>query len=112
MAREFSFLPSSRFSTRDGVADAVCGMATDITERKRIEEALSASALAVSQSEEEDPVPATPAYLTTILGVDGAFIATFDPARPGQLRVLAFLSSTAASARIFRTHWQAHRARS
>ena len=73
-----------------GVADAVCCMATDITERKRMEQALSTSALAVSQSEEEDLYRQLAAYLATILGVDGAFIATFDPARPGQLRVLAF----------------------
>ena len=47
LSRKFPLLDS------DGVAYAVCGMATDITDRKRLEEALSAAALAVSQSEEE-----------------------------------------------------------
>jgi PAS domain S-box-containing protein len=83
---------SSKFPlfNADGIADAVCGMATDITERKRVEEALSASALAVSQSEEEALYRQLAGYLATILGVDGAFIAAFDPAKPGQIRVLAF----------------------
>ena len=74
----------------DGQIYAVCGVATDITERKRLEEALSSAALAVSTSEADSLYRELARYLATILGVDGAFIATIDPAQPGQLRMLAF----------------------
>jgi PAS domain S-box-containing protein len=83
---------ASKFPLFDasGSAYAVCGMATDITERKRLEDALSSAALAVSQSEEEALYRQLARYLTTILGVDGAFIATYDPKLPTQLNMLAF----------------------
>ncbi|MDQ1342623.1 MAG: hypothetical protein QG571_1241, partial [Pseudomonadota bacterium] len=74
----------------DGQIYAVCGVATDITERKRLEEALSSAALAVSTSEADSLYRELARYLATILGVDGAFIATIEPAQPGQLRMLAF----------------------
>ncbi len=74
----------------DGVAYAVCGMATDITERKRLEDAFSSAALAVSQSEEETLYRQLARYLSTILGVDGAFIATIAPDDPAQMQMLAF----------------------
>jgi PAS domain S-box-containing protein len=74
----------------DGQVYAVCGVATDITVRKRLEEALSSAALAVSTSEADSLYRELARYLATILGVDGAFIATVDPAQPGQLRMLAF----------------------
>ena len=69
---------SSKFPLLDsnGVAYAVCGMATDITERKHREQAFSAAALAVSQSEEETLYRQLTRYLATILEVDCAFIAT------------------------------------
>ena len=73
-----------------GVAYAVCGVATDITERKRLEEALSSAALAVSQSEGEPLYRELARYAATILGVDGAFIATRDLSRPDQLQMRAF----------------------
>ncbi|HEX7374332.1 MAG TPA: PAS domain S-box protein, partial [Steroidobacteraceae bacterium] len=69
---------------------AVCGMSTDISDRKRLEEAFSAAALAVSQSEEETLYRQLARYLSTILRVDSAFIATLVPERPGELRMLAF----------------------
>ena len=74
----------------DGTVYAVCGIATDITERKHLEDALSSAALAVSTSEEETLYRELVRYLATILGADGAFIATFDPADPCRLHMLAF----------------------
>jgi PAS domain S-box-containing protein len=74
----------------DGQVYAVCGVATDITVRKRLEEALTSAALAVSTSEADSLYRELARYLATILGVDGAFIATTDPGQPGQLRMLAF----------------------
>ena len=84
---------SSKFPLHDagGAAYAVCGMSTDITERKRLEDAFSAAALAVSQSEEDTLYRQLCRYLSTILGVDGAFIATTLPDRPQDLQMLAFL---------------------
>jgi PAS domain S-box-containing protein len=73
-----------------GLAYAVCGIATDITDRKRLEEALTSAALAVSQSEGESLYRELARYVATILGIDGAFIATFDPATACQMRVRAF----------------------
>jgi PAS domain S-box-containing protein len=83
---------SSKFPLLDseGVAYAVCGMSADITDRKRLEDAFSAAALAVSQSEEETLYRQLARYLSTILGVDGAFIATVASDRPCDLRMLAF----------------------
>jgi PAS domain S-box-containing protein len=74
----------------EGVAYAVCGMATDITDRKRLEEAFSAAALAVSQSEEETLYRQLARYLSTILGVECAFIATTAPDDPCMMRMRAF----------------------
>jgi PAS domain S-box-containing protein len=74
----------------DGVAYAVCGTATDITERKRREEAFSVAALAVSQSEDETLYRQLSRYMCAILGIEGAFIATISPERPGDLQMLAF----------------------
>jgi PAS domain S-box-containing protein len=74
----------------DGAVYAVCGIATDITGRKRMEDALSSAALAVSTGEDESLYRELVRYLATILGVDGAFIATFDPVDPCQLHMCAF----------------------
>jgi PAS domain S-box-containing protein len=83
---------SSKFPLIDADGDvyAVCGMSTDITDRKRMEDAFSAAALAVSQSEEETLYRQLARYLSTILGVDGAFIATVAAERPNELQMLAF----------------------
>ena len=82
---------SSKFPLLDseGVAYAVCGMATDITDRKHLEQAFSAAALAVSQSEEETLYRQLARYLSTILGVDCAFIATLTPG-DCSMQMLAF----------------------
>ena len=58
-----------------GLPYAVCGMATDITERRRIEDALSSAALAVSSSEGGALFSELVRYLATILDVDSAFIS-------------------------------------
>ena len=58
----------------DGSAYGVWGIATDITARKRTEEALQHAALAVSQADGEELVPALTRYLATILNVDLALI--------------------------------------
>ena len=83
---------ASKFPLIDstGVAYAVCGIATDITDRKRLEDALTSAALAVSQAEGEPLYRELARYLATILGVDGAFIATLDAQQPGQMQVRAF----------------------
>jgi PAS domain S-box-containing protein len=83
---------SSKFPLMDsnGVAYAVCGMATDITERKHREQAFSAAALAVSQSEEETLYRQLARYLATILDVDCAFIATTAAGEGCPMQMLAF----------------------
>jgi PAS domain S-box-containing protein len=73
----------------DGLAYAVCGMATDITDRKRIEEALRSAALAVSSAEDESLFRELVRYLTEILDVEAAIIATFVPQDPTRMRVRA-----------------------
>jgi PAS domain S-box-containing protein len=73
-----------------GEAYAVCGVATDISDRKRMEEALSSAALAVSQSEGEALYRELARYLATILDVDAVFIATRDETSPALMNVRAF----------------------
>ncbi len=74
----------------EGAVYAVCGIATDITARKHLEDALSSAALAVSTAEDEALYRELVRFLATTLGVDGAFIATYDPADPCRLHMCAF----------------------
>ena len=72
-----------------GQAYAVCCVATDITERKRSEEALRAAALAVTNAEGEGVFRELVRYLATILEVDVAMIAVFADSDRTRMRTLA-----------------------
>ena len=72
-----------------GEACAVCGIATDITDRKRNEDALRAAALAVSNAEGENVFAELAHYLAEILRVDVALIAVHADGDPGRMRTLA-----------------------
>jgi PAS domain S-box-containing protein len=67
----------------------VLAIARDVTERKRLEEALSSAALAVSEAEGEALFRELARYLAAILRVDAVFISTADPADPAQMQVRA-----------------------
>ena len=68
---------------------AVCGVATDITARKRVEEALQGASLAVSGAGGSSIFQALARYLATIIGSDWVFIAVRDSERARCMRVLA-----------------------
>ena len=72
-----------------GPAYAVCGIATEITKRKRSEEALRAAALAVSSAEGEGIFRELARYLSEILAVDVAMIAVYADAHRKRMRTLA-----------------------
>jgi PAS domain S-box-containing protein len=68
---------------------AVCGVATDITARKRVEEALQGASLAVSGAGGRSIFQALARYLATIIGSDWVFISVRDSERARCMRVLA-----------------------
>jgi PAS domain S-box-containing protein len=72
-----------------GHAYAVCGVATDITERKRAEEALREAALAVTNAEGEGVFHELVRYLSAILDVDVAMIAVHVDGNRARMRTLA-----------------------
>ncbi|RPH64423.1 MAG: PAS domain S-box protein, partial [Burkholderiales bacterium] len=69
----------------DGGAYGVWGIATDITTRKRAEEALQHAALAVSQADGDGLVQALTRYLATILKVDIALIGVIEGEGDGRV---------------------------
>ncbi len=71
-----------------GCPYAVCGIATDITARKRVEEALQGASLAVSGGG-GSIFQALARCLATIIGTDWIFIAERDSERAHCMRVLA-----------------------
>ena len=79
-----------KFPLRDetGKPYAVCGIANDITVRKRQEEALHGAALTVSRAKGESLFHELVRYLATALGVDGAFITLCEGGVSGHARTL------------------------
>lgn len=74
----------------DGTPYAVCGIASDISERKRIEDALRSAALAVSSAQGSTVFQELVRYLATTLKLDCAFIAVPGKDNPRTMHVLAF----------------------
>jgi len=73
----------------DGDAYAVCGIATDITSRKRAEEALRTAATAVSTDGGDAIFRDLTVAIARILDVDVAFISVFVDDRRTRMRTLA-----------------------
>jgi PAS domain S-box-containing protein len=82
---------ASKFPLFDAAGNpyAVCGTASDITERKRTEEALTRAALAVSGAGGEQVFGQLVLQLAQILGVGAAMIAVFVDATRSRMRALA-----------------------
>lgn len=87
---EYTYI-SSKFPLRDheGQTYAVCGISTDITERKRIEEALRKVALGVSAATGTQVFTAIVRYLAETLDAHLVFLSTPKPECPGVLYTLA-----------------------
>ena len=75
----------------DGAPYAVCGIAADITDRKRTQDALTSAALAVSSAQAASVFQELVRYLATILEVDAALVATpCEGPDSGKMRMHAF----------------------
>jgi PAS domain S-box-containing protein len=74
---------------RDGEPYAVCGIATDITDRKRTEEALSRAALAVSGATGKQALQDLVDALCGVLAVDVALVSVFTDPEHTRMRTLA-----------------------
>ena len=80
-----------KFPLLNGSGDpyAICGIATDITGRKRSEAALRSAALAVSTAEGDALFQELTRYLATTLGVECAFIARCSTPDNDRVRTLS-----------------------
>ena len=87
-------LLSTKFPLLDahGRPYAVCGIATDITERKRTEDALRRVAIAVSEAEGDAVFQELTRHLTEALGVECAFVAMCKSPSNDHVRTLAVYS--------------------
>ena len=75
----------------NGELYGLCGIATDITERKRTQDALTQAALAVSSAQGASVLQELVRLLATILEADGALIAgPHEDSQPGHMRMHAF----------------------
>jgi PAS domain S-box-containing protein len=77
----------------NGQAYALCGISTDITERKRIEGALRDVALGVSGASGQDIFPAITRHVTASLGVDFAFVGKIVAGPPRRIQTLAICAN-------------------
>jgi len=68
---------------------AICGIAADITERKRTEEALKRASLAVSTAGGVKGLEGLVEHLASVLETDVAFVAVFTDAARNRMRTLA-----------------------
>ncbi|MCL4219704.1 MAG: PAS domain-containing protein, partial [Candidatus Hydrogenedentes bacterium] len=86
-----------KFPLLNGAGDpyAVCGIATDITGRKRSEAALRSAALAVSTAEGDALFQELTRYLATTLGVECAFIARCSTPENDRVRTLSIYADGA-----------------
>ncbi len=82
---------SVKFPLYDSTGEtyALCGMSTDITERKRIEGALRDVALGVSGATGQDIFPTIARHITASLGVDFAFIGKLIDGPTRRIQTLA-----------------------
>src|SRR4051812_15959940 len=72
----------------DGKPTAVMGFGTDVSERRRREEALQAAALAVSSAKGDEVFQELTRYLAVILNVELALIGRFTDKTPATVRTL------------------------
>jgi PAS domain S-box-containing protein len=73
----------------DGALYGLCGIATDITEHKRTQDALTDAALAVSSAQGASVLQELVRYIATILDVDAALVAERHD-EPARMRVHAY----------------------
>jgi len=79
----------------DGRAQAVVGFGTDVTDRRRREEALQAAALAVSSAKGDAVFQELTRYLTVILNAELALIGRFSGGEPRMVQTLGMFGGGA-----------------